>query len=1068
MRNLNRSVLAIGLLAIYSLFAMAQSPGPLLLENPTVSRTQIAFAHAGDIWIVSRAGGDAQRLTNSPAQEAFPIFSPDGATVAFARYNVAGGPFCWDVYVATVSGGEERRVTFHPDLDFPMNWTPDGKNILILSFRQRTSLLGGRLYTVPMSGGFASEVPVPRGWEGSFSPAGDRIAYTPLINTRDVFGWRNYRGGATSRIWLVKLSDASSEAIPHANFNDVNPMWVGDKVFFVSDRSGTENLFVYGTIKKSISQLTQFESYGIKYASANGNTIVFNRDGAIHLFDLNTNQTHKVDIRVSGDFPAVKPRKIDPVQWQNSATVSPDGGYLLLGIRGEVFAANTRNGEVENITQTGAAAERNPAWSPDGKWIAYFSDASGEQELYLQAAPGGTAQPVARHITIEKKSALYSEFQWSPDSTKLVFSDSHLALWCYDLARNVARRIDTAKHTDGDFALQPAWSPDSRWLAYSKFGFNRVRSITLYSFETEQISTITKPDIDAQSPLFDNNGKYLYFIGSNRTGLVESQGMSGFPFRSQVTRNLYAVVLNKTDSSPLRIDPTSASVTASRVAIDLERIGERIVVIPFWPTNAGRILAGKPGVLFIVEGGTLHKFVSGKPGLEKFVEGAGNFRMTGDGHLLAYRRQGIWAIVSTDAPPKPEDGRIKLSPIELTIDPRAEWKQMFVEAWRRMREDFYDPNLHGQNLPELQAHYAAYLPNVSSREDLNILFKEMFANLSVSHMGISGGDVGVPQGEVKETIGLLGADFEIDDGRYRIKRILRGDNTRGISSPLRQPGVNVRLGEYVLEVDGVEIQAPENLYRYFLNKANTAVQLKVGPSSTGQGARTVSVIPISSEVQLRNYDWVEGNRLRVAELSGGKLGYIYLPDTADAGYNAFNRDFYAQLDKKGMIIDGRFNQGGRAADYIIDTLRRVPLQHAKLRDAEDVRIPTGIIEGPKILLTNEMAGSGGDSLPWMWQQAKVGPVVGTRTGGAGVGAATYQLIDGGSFRVPDWGWYNPQTGNWLMENRGVTPDYEVEILPADWRAGRDPQLEKAVQLALDALKKLKPAPIRRPTFPVYK
>src|SRR6185503_6475861 len=384
----------------------------------------------------------------------------------------------------------------------------------------------------------------------------------------------------------------------------------------------------------------------------------------------------------------------------------------------------------------------------------------------------------------------------------------------------------------------------------------------------------------------------------------------------------------------------------------------------------------KAGTLFIVEGGNLHKFVTGKPALEKFVEGAGFYGISSDGGHIALRRQGVWSIVSTDAPPKPEEGRLKLNPIELTIDPREEWKQMFAEASRRMREDFYDPNLHGQNLAELQAHYAAYLPNVSTREDLNTLFREMFSHMSVSHLGITGGDA-IPQGGVEETVGLLGADIEIENGRYRIKRILRGDNTRRISSPLAQPGVNIRVGEYILAVDGADIRADQSFYRYFLNKANKAVSLKVAATADGKSARTVSVIPIPSEAQLRNFDWVERNRLRVAELSGGKLGYIYLPDTADAGYNAFNRDFYAQLDKQGLIVDGRFNEGGRAADYIIDTLRRVPLQHAMLRDAEDVRIPTGIMNGPKVLLTNEMAGSGGDSLPWMWQQTKIGPVVGT-------------------------------------------------------------------------------------------
>ncbi len=1051
-------------------FVAAQAQSPLLLQTPSVSRTHVVFSYADDIWIVERQGGEARRLTTHAAREGFPVLSPDGSQVAFARFNPAGGPFCWDVYVVGVAGGEARRLTFHPDLDFPVDWTPDGKNVLILSFRSRTSILGGQLYTIPVAGGFPSEVSVPRGWAASFSPAGDRLAYTPVVDSRDVFAWRNYRGGGTSKIWLARLADGSIETVPRDGSNDTDPMWIGDKVYFVSDRNGTENLFVYDTTKKSVRQLTSFEKYGIKSASANGDAIVFAQDGAIHLFDLQTNQERKLDVRIAGDFPETKPRKIDTVPWTNWASLSPDASHLLFGIRGEIFDVNASSGAAENLTKTPAAAERNPVWSPDGKWIAYFSDESGEQQLHLRAAQGGGT---VRRIAIEKKPSFYNELVWSPDSKKLAFSDAHLALWYFDLESNAARRLDAATHTDGDPSLQPTWSPDNRWLAYSKYGINRVRILTLYSFDTNKSYTVSDAHIDAQQPLFDRNGKYLYFIGSNRTGLIESQGLSGYPFRSQVTRSLYAVPLNRNDFSPFiqsSDSESNATDATGRITIDLENIGERVLVMPNAPQNPGRILTGKAGVLFIVEGATVHKFVSGKPGLEKFVEGAGFYRITGDGSRFALRRQGVWAIVSTDAPPKPEDGKLKLSPIELTVDPRAEWRQMYAEAWRRMREYFYDKNLHGQNFDALKEHYAAYLPNIATREDLNLLFREMLSHLSVSHMGINGGDTGgTPQGGVQETVGLLGADFEITDGRYRIKRILHGDNTRaGLQNPLTQPGVNVRAGEYLLAVDGEEIKQSENFYRYFLNKAGKTVKLKVGVKADGTGARVVSVVPLSSELQLRQFDWVENNRLRIAELSGGKLGYIYLTNTSDEGYNTFNREFYAQLDKQGLIVDGRFNEGGRAADYIIDTLKRIPLYRAALRDGADILIPAGIINGPKVLLTNEMAGSGGDSLPWLWQRAKLGPVVGIRTGGAGVGASTHQLLDGGSIRVPDWGWYDPQNGTWLMENRGITPDYELENMPADWQAGRDAQLEKAVQLAMDALKKGKPFTPKRPTYPVYK
>ena len=1060
MENARLIISAATLLLIAGFAALGQSRAPLLFESPTVSSTHVAFSYAGDIWVVARQGGDARRLTTNPALEVYPVFSPDGKEIAFTRLNPAAGPLGWDIFVVQVANGEERRLTYHPDLDFPIGWTPDGKNVLLLSFRLRTSLLGSRLFSIPAHGGAASEIPVPRGWSGSMSAAGDRIAYTPLPNTNYVFGWRNYRGGAMSRIWIVKLSDASTEVIPRNNSNDTDPMWIGDKIYFVSDRTGTENLFVYDTNKKSVSQLTKYERYGIKRASANGTSIVFTQGGSLHLFNTDTNQTRGIDVRVSGDFPETTPRKIDTVQWLNSIALAPDGRQMLFGIRGEVFIANTQTGASENITKTPAAAERGPVWSPDGKWMAYFSDESGEQQLFLRAADGGAL----RKVNVEAKPSFYSELQWSPDSKKLAFSNSHLALLCFDLDANAVRPIDVARHTDGDFSFQPSFSPDSRWLAYAKYDVNRLRLITLYSFESGKTHPITDAHMDAQTPVFDNGGRYLYFTGSNRTALVESQGMSGFPFRGQVIRNLYAVVLNRNDQSPLQAQGAQSS---ARPTIDIEGIGHRIFQMPFWPQNAVRIFAGKPGALFIVEGGTLHKFVAGKSGLEKFVEAAGNFRITADGSRLALRRQGIWSIVSTDAPPKPEDGKVKLDPIELTIDQRAEWRQMYGEAWRRMREYFYDPNLHGIDLADLQSHYAAYLPNIATREDLNLLFTEMFAHLSTSHMAVAGGDSPDLVGTT-ENVGLLGVDYEIDSGRYRIKRVLLGDNTRRITSPLAQPGVNVKAGEYLLSVDGEDIKSDETIHRYFLNKAGKRVQLKIGPSANGTGSRVVSVVPLSSEVQLRNYDWVERNRLRVADASGGRLGYIYLPDTADAGFNAFNREFYAQLDKQGMIVDGRFNTGGRAADYIIDTLRRVPLQRAVLRDAEDVRIPSGIIEGPKVLLTNEMAGSGGDSLPWMWQRAGIGPVVGTRTDGAGVGATAHPLLDGGTFQVPDWGWFDPKNGTWLMENRGVTPDFELEIMPADWRAGRDPQLEKALQLAMDALKKSRPAPVRKPKFPVYK
>lgn len=1063
-----------GALAFVSLLALtratpAAQTAPAPFQNPTANRTHIAFQYAGDIWTVGREGGDARRLTTYAGEDSFPVFSPDGSRIAFARQNTATGPLAWDVYVMPAEGGEAVRLTHHPDLDAPVGWTPDGRSVLFFTLRDRTTFLGARLYTVPARGGADEPLPLPSGWAGSYSPDATRIAYTPFLDPLQLFAWRNYRGGGTSKVWVARLSDSAVEEIPRDNSNELSPVWIGDRIYFLSDRAGAYNLFDYDPKTKAVTQLTRFEKYDAKHAAAAADdSIVFVQDGTIQLFDLKSRRARKVDVRVSGEFPETRPRKVDAWQWSNTINPSPDGSQLLVGARGEIFTARVSDGETANVSQTRDAAERQPAWSPDGKLIAYFSEAAGEQELHIRPLERGGA---VRRVSIDKPSSFYGELLWSPDSKRIAFTDARLALRYYDLEANAVRRVDASTHTDGGTSMHPAWSPDGRWLAYVKYGVNRVRAVMLHSLDTGKAHAASDGRVDAQQPVFDRSNEYLYFIGSNQTALVESQGMSGFPFRSQVARTLYAVVLNRESRSPVAPrDDLDDEVTRVRShVIDPEGISERVVPLSVGVGNPARLMAGRRGTLLVVEGSNLHRFTAGTQKAEKFVEAAGNYRVTPDGARLFLRRQGQWSSVPTDAaPPKPEDGRFTLKPMELELDPRAEWRLLYDEAWRRMREYFYDPNLHGQNLDALKAHYAAHLPNVATREDLNTLFKEMVSHLSSSHMGISGGDQPAPQGLVGETTGLLGADYEADGGRYRIKRVYRGDPVAGVQGPLAQPGLNVREGEYLLAVDGEELRAGENLYRPFLNKASKPVRIKVGPAADGARARELRVIPAGSEYALRQVEWVRDNRRRVAEMSGGRLAYVYMPNTADDGYNAFNRDFYAQLDKQGVIIDGRFNEGGRAADHVIDTLRRLPLYRAQLRAGEDIRIPTGIIDGPKVVLTNESAGSGGDTLPWMARRTGVATVVGTPTAGAGVGASTHQLLDGGSIRVPDWGWYDPQTGAWLVENRGALPDVVVENMPADWRAGRDPQLERAVRIALEQLRKKTVAAPKRPRFPVFK
>lgn len=1053
------------LVCLASIYASvrAQAVNPMPIQSPALSRTHIVFAYAGDIWIVGRAGGDARRLTSHPTLERVPVFSPDGNHVAFARNNPAGGPLSWDVYVVSVSGGEPQRLTYHPEADIPAGWTPDGRSVLITSFRERTAYLGYRLYTIPKEGGFPVPIPLGSAFDGSFSPDGRRLAYTPLWGL-SAQTFRNYRGGAVTRILITDLSGASAEEIPRVgDSSNSEPMWVGEKIYFLSDRTGTVNLFAYDPSARRVEQLTRYEKYDVRAAAAADDALVFIREGALHLFDLRSGATRTVEMRVAGDFPETKPRSIDALRWISWSSLSHDGQKILFGARGEIITVHAKTGEAENLTGTTGVAERYPAWSPDGKWVAYFSDESGENELHVRSTG---ADKTVRRVRIEKQPSFYSELAWSPDSRKLAFSDAHLSLWYVDLEKGAEpRKLDAALLSDGTKYFQPTWSKDSSWIAYSKYQPNRQRALFLYSLKAAKSYQVSAPDTDARWPTFDQSGKYLYFTGSTNTGPVK-YGMSSMPFNQEVTRGLYSVVLSRDGVSPLAANEESSG---KPFAIDVEGINGRVVRLPFEGRNAERLMAGKAGQLFIIEGGTLYRYTVGAEKPEKFTEGAGNYRMSYDGSRLLLRRRGGWAVVSTDAPPKTDEGALALKPIEIQIDPRAEWKQIYDESWRVVREYFYDPNIHGQNLAELRARYSAYLPNVVTRESLNEMSMEMFSHLSVSHIsGITGGDTPNAGGE-NEKIGLLGADFEIDRGRYRLTRIYRGNPAvEGLLSPLGQLGVNIREGDYLLSVDGVDVSASENLYKYFIGKAGKQVEIKVASQPDAAAARTVKVTPVASEYALRQYEWIERNRRRVAELSGGRLAYIYLPDTFNMGYEIFNRDFYAQLDKQGLILDERFNQGGVAADYIIEILRRVPLQAARLRDGADVRMPVGMITGPKVMLTNEMSGSGGDTLPWMWRQAGLGPIVGKRTAGLGVGAANQELIDGGRISVPDWGWYNPVKGVWDIENRGVAPDVEIEATLADWRAGRDPQLERAVEIALKQLETRPATPPRRPAYPVYK
>lgn len=1043
----------------------------MLFQTPTLSPTHIAFFYAGYVWLVGREGGEARRLTGEGGEESAPFFSPDGAHLAFSKQS--GGNL--DVYVVGAAGGELRRLTYHPKEDTAAGWTPDGGRVLFRS--ARASAAYNRLYTVPVRGGFETELPLPMAEEGSFSPDSSRLAYVAVRDSTQT--WRNHRGGHTTRVWIADLDGGGIEEVPHPDCNDRNPVWVGDTVYFISDRTGTANLFAYDTTSGRVRQLTAFDGEDVKSASAHGRTIAFAQTGSISLYDSESGETVRVPIRVAGDFPQTRPRTVKAARWIRSFGLSPTGSHMVFGARGKVLTLDVESGRTLNLTKSSGVAERSPACSPDGRHIAYFSDAGGEYQLHIRPFDGRGDE---RRIPVEERPSFYTELVWSPDSNRIALTDKRLTLWCVEVDKALARKVDSSTYA-GHGLFRPSWSPDGRHLAYSKHLPNRLRAVFIHSPETGENRRVTDGRGDADFPVFDPGGGRLYFTVSFNAGPSKGFGLSALAFNASLTRSVQMLVLREGGSGDDGADgrETAADGRARAFEIDFEDVGRRTVRLPLAARDYVSLAAGSEGVLFVSErvpafgtadakaSLTLHRFDLATRKAEKFAEGIDAYTVSHDGGTLAYRRGDEWFVVRSNEPPQTGEGRLDLEALEIRVEPREEWRQIFEEAWRIVRDYFYDPRHHGQNLDALKEQYAAYLPHVVTRQDLSHLLKEMYSRLSVSHMQVRGGDEPAPEG-AREQVGLLGADYEVHRGRYRFARVFSGDNSAdALRAPLAQPGVRAGAGDYLLAVEGREVRADDNLYRHFTGTAGKSVKLTFGPEPDGAGARTATVVPLSDEGPLRQYDWAEGNRALVDKLSGGRLAYIYLPNVGDSGYEIFNRDFYAQADKQGLIIDERFNSGGWPADYIIDALRRRPLSFYAFREGEDMPFPSGAIPGPRVMIINEHAGSAGDTLPWMFRAAGLGTLVGKRTWGAGIGAFVEipELLDGGTILAPNRGFYNPREGVWDIENRGVAPDVEVEILPSDWRAGRDPQLETAVRLALEELERDPPPRPRRPAYPEY-
>lgn len=1100
--------------AAFAASASGQAREPLLLQTPTLSKTQIAFIYGGEIWTVSRDGGEARRLVTGSGRLSAPIFSPDGSRLVYAG-DYDGNE---DIYVVPAEGGEPRRLTYHPDPDVPLGWSPDGSQILLRSHRA-SNTDSNLLFTLPAKGGFPTRLPLPMGEEGCFSPDGSHLAYVPIFQWEP--DWKHYHGGQTTPIWIADLSDSSIQKIPRENSNDKDPMWVGKTIYFLSDRNGPVTLFAYDTELHQVRQVVKNDGFDIKWASAGPGAIVYSQFGSMHLLDLATEKIKDIHVTLAADMPELRPHFEKVGDHIENADISPTGKRAVFEAHGEILTVPAEKGDVRNITRSPAVADRDPAWSPDGKSIAWFSDESGNYALHV-ADQNGLHK--VRKIDLGNPPSFFYSPTWSPDGKKIAYHDKRLNLWCVDVNGGNPIKVDTDLF-DVDYELDATWSPDSKWLAYTKQLPNHLHAAFVYHLDDHKATQITDGMSDVLYPQFDKNGKYLYFTASTNVGL-SAGGLDMTSSAHPVTRSVYVAVLSKETKSPLEpesddeksddapqgttqpasqpatepaTEPTTEPAThpselsdeegkkkdkkeklkePPKVTIDFENIDQRVLALPIPARNYQGLAAGKEGIVYLLEGPlvsgegrepsgmAVQKFELKTRKTEKVLDGVTHLIVSFDGEHLLYDMPGNkWFITSADKP-APGQGMLKTDQMEVYIDPPAEWRQMYHEVWRIERDFFYDPHFHGLNLQGAETDFAPYLDRITSRNDLNYLFREMLSYMSVGHMFVGGGT----EPEIHSVnVGLLGADYRIENERYRLDKIFNGQNWNpGLHAPLTQPGLNVKVGDYLLAVNGRELHASDNIYQFFQETAGKQTVIKVGPNPTDDGSRELTVVPVSNEGALRHLDWVESNRRKVDQLSGGRLAYVHLPDTGRGGFTNFNRYYFAQVGKEGAILDERYNHGGQLADYIVDLLNRPVMSMVMTREGESYREPYEAIFGPKVMIINQFAGSGGDAMPWYFRKMKIGPLVGVRTWGGLVGIGGYpDLIDGGRVMAPREAIYGLK-GQWEVENHGIAPDFDVEMDPKLVREGHDPQLERAVKEAMALLEKNPPKEYPKPPYPDYK
>ncbi|MEX2604053.1 MAG: PDZ domain-containing protein [Gracilimonas sp.] len=1063
---------------IFSINAEVFAQGTQLLREPTISETSIVFVHANDLWKVDKTGGDAIRLTSNIGGEGNPHFSPDGSMIAFSGQYDGNS----DVYVIPAVGGSPKRLTWHPGADIVNGWTPDGE-ILFRSTRTARPTQLNKFWKVRPEGGMPEVLPIPRAASGEISEDGKYIAYNPITFWDPE--WRNYRGGQAQPIWIVNLENFELVQTPRTdNERHTDPVWLDGVVFYLSERDFANNIWSFNPETGEEKQWTFHTDFDAKTLDAGFGMIVYEYGGYLHLLDPENGETKQLEINVAGDMSYGRTRWEEPSAYNlENAAISPTGKRAVFQFRGEIITVPKEHGTWRNLSNSSASAERYPVWSPDGNQIAWFSDKSGEYTLMI-SDQFGLEEPKMIELP---NPTFYFRPDWSPDGKYIAYTDTDYNLWYVNVESGNAKKVDTDGYAHPNRTLNPVWSPDSKWIAYVKLLDNQFKAVHVHNIESGETHQLTDGMSDAITPVWSEDGKYLYFLASTDYGL-NTGWLDMSSYNMPVTRAMYMIVLSDDDPSPLL--PKSDDEEASdgekseedeekgkvkedvKVIIDLDGIAARTLAVNIPERNYTGLLPGPGGDVFYAEsvpneGTRLHKYDLEKREGSLFLGSMNESVVSQDRKNLLYRSGGSWGIVGTDSGEKKAgDGSLSISDIKIKVEPQEEFHQIFRDGWRFMRDFLYVDNMHGAPWNDVYEWYAPWVDHVKHRSDLNYVLDIMSGEVAVGHSYVAGGDF--PDLEDVQA-GLLGADISIQNGAFRIDKIYTGESWNpDLSAPFSGPGIEVHEGDYILAVNGEDLDPESNFYIYFEGTVNRQVQLLVNDRPNKNDARLVTVVPISSEYGLRTRDWVESNRRMVDEMSGGKLAYVWVPNTGCGGYQYFNRYYFAQQDKLGAVIDERNNGGGSAADYMVDIMARElhGFFNSKAGDRKPFTTPGAGIWGPKVMVINERAGSGGDLLPFLFRKMEIGPLVGAKTWGGLVGTwDTPPFVDGGRFVAPRGGFYNLD-GEWDVEGEGIAPDIEVMQKPKEVINGHDPQLESAVNEAMRLLQNYENPIIPTPEDPV--